>query len=112
MLGRRSLAIPATICKLSSPLSPKVIFPPIVTSPVTSILPATLTLFSKLIWSVALTKFSAPAVLSIVLPLILMFPVSILEPLINVVSPPLVNVTPSVSVMFNEDTAKSTEPFS
>ena len=49
LLGTRLLLIPATISILSVPSSPIVIFPPIVTSPLTSKLPVMSTLSNRLI---------------------------------------------------------------
>ena len=85
--GTRLLAIPATIVILSVASSPIVILPPIVTSPLTSKFPVMSTLSSRLITPLAESTLIAPAVLDIVFPESLRFPVSILSPLINVFCP-------------------------
>ena len=69
-------------------------FPPMLTFPVTSKLPVTLTLSSKLIVPPALLMFTFPLVLDIVFPLILIAPDSIFVPSIIVVFTPSVNVIP------------------
>ena len=70
-----------------------------VTLPVTSRLPVINVLFCKLITPFAAVTFTTPVTLSIVLPLILILPVSISPGSIVVVYVPSVNVTPSTEVM-------------
>ena len=110
--GIKLLLMPATIDILSVASSPIVILPPMLTSPVTSKSPVITTLFCKLIWSVTALKVISPLKLSIVFPLIRKLPVSILSPLINVLLPPVVNVTPLVKSIFKALTEKLTVPSS
>ena len=70
--------------------------PPIVTLPVTSKLPFTLTFEFKLISPLAAAIFASNVNVSTVLPLMRQSPVSIFEPSTNVVSLPVVNDTPVV----------------
>ena len=62
-------------------------------SPVTLKLPVIYVLFCKLIWPLAAVTFISPVTLCIVLPLILILPVSISPGNILVVCTPSVNVT-------------------
>ena len=71
-----------------------------------------LTLLFRLIASLAALRFTSPDKLAIVLPLIRRLPVSILSPLTNVVSPPVVNVAPVVRSMFRALATKLTVPSS
>ena len=58
------------------------------------------------------SNVTSPVKLSIVFPLIFIFPVSTLEPFITVMSAPVVNVTPWSMSMFSVDVVKSTCPVS
>ena len=112
MFGIRSLSIPATICIVSLASSPIVMLPPMVTLPVTSKLPATFTSLFKFNVCVSGLILILPAKLSIVFPLILKLPVSILSPLTKVELPPLVNVTPCVKSTLSAFATKFTVPSS
>jgi hypothetical protein len=99
-LGIRSLSILATILTESVLASPICMLPPIVTLPVTSKLPAILTLFCKLISSLAESILTSPAKLSIVLPLTLMLPVcTLLLSIIVTLPAPSSNVMPPVKLI-------------
>ena len=96
---------------LSVASSPIVILPPIVTSPLTSKFPVMSTLSSRINYTACTSTLIAPAVLDIVFPESLRFPVSILSPFINVFCPLVVNVAPFVGIgMFKSLATKFTVP--
>ena len=112
LLGTRLLLIPATISILSVPSSPIVIFPPIVTSPLTSKLPVMSTLSNRLIAPLLLLRLISPTVLDNVFPVSLKFPTSMRDPFIKLVFPPVVNVAPVVKSTVSAFAVKLTVPSS
>ena len=108
--GIISLSILALILIVSVASSPKVILPPTVTFPLTSRLPVTFTLSSKLIVPEEAFKFISPLVLEITFPLILIAPDSTFVPSIIVVLTPSVKVIPWLLLNKNSAFVNVTSP--
>ena len=112
MFGKISLFTSEANSTLSVSASPMLIFPPSVKLPVTLRLPVILVSasMSTMLVALSITKFCVSV--SIVFPLILKSPVSILLPSINVTLPPVPNVIPSGVVMFKLTASNTTSPVS